>query len=102
MTSSDVETKFMGFAQLPNKNVRRIDIRFMPYESYYCALLYFTGSGNFNRKMRNVAIQMNYKLNEYGLYKINKGGKYERLLVESEKDVFDYLNMEYLPPQLRK
>lgn len=102
LTDSDTATKFMGFCQLKNKNVRRIDIRFMPYESYYTSLLYFTGSGEFNRKMRLLAIQLGYKLNEYGLYKILKNDKYKKILISSEKDVFDYLNMEYLEPQLRK
>ena len=91
LTDPDMATKFMGFAKINKKDVRRIDIRFMPYESYYTSLLYFTGSGEFNRKMRILAIQLNYKLNEYGLYKILKNDKYKRLPVNSEKDVFDYL-----------
>jgi DNA polymerase beta len=102
LTSSDVETKFMGFAKINNNPIRRIDIRFMPYESYYTALLYFTGAGEFNRKMRLLAIQMEYKLNEYGLYKIKKNGKYKKITINSEKDVFDYLGMEYLNPEFRK
>jgi DNA polymerase/3'-5' exonuclease PolX len=102
LTDPDTATKFMGFCQLNNKNVRRIDIRFMPYESYYTSLLYFTGSGDFNRKMRLLAIQLDYKLNEYGLYKILKNDKYKKIPISSEKDVFDYLGMEYLEPQFRK
>jgi len=101
LTDPDFATKFMGFCKL-NNNVRRIDIRFMPYESYYTALLYFTGSGDFNRKMRLLAIQLDYKLNEYGLYKILKNDKYKKIPITSEKDVFDYLGMEYLEPQFRK
>ena len=107
LTDPDTTTKFMGFCQLKNKNkhindIRRIDIRFMPYESYYSALLYFTGSGEFNRKMRLLAIQLNYKLNEYGLYKIMNNDKYKKLEIKSEKDIFDYLGMEYLEPPFRK
>lgn len=101
LTGTDTKTKFMGFCKLPSKYVRRIDIRFIPYESYYTALLYFTGSGEFNRKMRHIAIQMNYKLNEYGLYKIDKNDKLKKIPINSEKDVFQYLNMDYLEPQFR-
>lgn len=111
LTDPNTLTKFMGFCKLPNKEIRRIDIRFMPYDSYYTSLLYFTGSGEFNRKMRSIAIQMNYKLNEYGLYKIDpdiQRGKnevdesLEAIKITSEKDVFEYLGMEYLEPELRK
>jgi len=98
LTSDDVTTKYMGFCRLKkNSIVRRIDIRFFPYKSYYTALLYFTGSKDFNKKMRLTAISMGYKLNEYGLY--DQNGK--AFKITSEKDVFDLLGMEYLPPEKR-
>ncbi len=31
---------------------RRIDIKYISFSNYYAALLYFTGSDNFNREMR--------------------------------------------------
>lgn len=71
----------------------------MPCESYYSALLYFTGSGSFNKKMRSVAINAGYLLNEYGLFKRDTK---KMIKVKSEKDIFDILNMEYLEPQFRK
>ena len=43
--------------------------------------------------MRQEAIKLNMKLNEYGLFKDN-----EKLKVNSEKDIFDYLNLKYLEP----
>lgn len=104
LTSDEVSTKYMGLCQLQIQNnkennypIRRIDIRFIPYESYYSATLYFTGSADFNRKMRRVAESMDYKLNEYGLF--NEKGK--PLKIKSEKDIFDYLGMEYVSPELR-
>jgi DNA polymerase/3'-5' exonuclease PolX len=99
LTSLNVATKYMGICRLtPNHKIRRIDIRFMPQESYYTAILYFTGTREFNRKMRGVALSMGYKLNEYGLSD-SKGKPFK---VSSEKDIFDILNMEYLQPQYRK
>jgi DNA polymerase/3'-5' exonuclease PolX len=74
----------------------------MPYDSYYTSLLYFTGSGEFNRKMRLLASQMNYKLNEYGLYKKLKNNKYKKIHIASEKDIFNHLHMEYINPPFRK
>lgn len=99
LTSLKVPTKYMGICRLtPKHKLRRIDIRFMPIESYYTAILYFTGSSEFNRKMRTVALSMGYTLNEYRLLD-NKGKPFK---INSEKDIFDYLNMEYLQPQYRK
>lgn len=98
LTDKFYEKKYMGFCQLDkNHDVRRIDIRYVPYESYYAAILYFTGSGPFNQKMRLIAKQMGYKLNEYGIYDNN--GK--KISIKSEKDIFDALGMEYLPPEQR-
>lgn len=91
------KNKFMGFTQLKNKPVRRIDIRFIPYKSYYPALLYFTGSGEFNRKMRMVANSMDYTLNEYGLYDSDD----KLIKITSEEDIFNKLGMEYLEPEQR-
>lgn len=97
-TSEDVPTKYMGVCKLtPKSLLRRIDIRYIPQESYYTAILYFTGSGEFNKKMRSVALSMGYTLNEYRLLD-NKNRPFK---IESEKDIFDYLNMEYLQPNER-
>lgn len=99
LTSDNVPTKYMGLCKLDkNKPLRRIDIRCMPQESYYTAILYFTGSDQFNRRMRNLAHTMGYEtLNEYGLYD-SQGNP---AVITSEKDVFDKLNMEYLQPPER-
>jgi DNA polymerase beta len=97
MTDKHIQTKYMGFSKYKNNYVRRIDIRFIPYDSYYSALLYFTGSGDFNKKMRQIAKIKGYKLSEYGLFDENDN----KMKITSEKDVFKYLDMEYLPPRLR-
>jgi DNA polymerase/3'-5' exonuclease PolX len=101
-TSLNVPTKFMGLCK-KKRHIRRIDIRMIPLESLHYATLYFTGSGDFNKKMRKNAMNLGYILNEYGLYfidskKLVKSMKY----INSEKDIFEILNMEYLPPHLRE
>jgi len=60
LTGEDVKTKFMGIFKY-NNIIGRIDIRYIPYESYYYALLYFTGNKDFNRNIRMVAISHGYK-----------------------------------------
>jgi DNA polymerase/3'-5' exonuclease PolX len=110
-------TKFNGIIRLSEGNLaRRIDIRFVPFISYYPALLYFTGSGNFNVEMRIRAKNMGYKLSEYNISKIEtKGnilpGKHiskkdiineTPVKVNSEKAIFDVLGMDYLEPKDRE
>jgi len=97
LTDKNIETKYMGFSKFKENPPRRMDIRFIPYESWYSALLYFTGSADLNKKMRQIAKNKNLKLSEYGLFK--QDGK--PLKIESERDVFDALEMEYLHPRLR-
>jgi len=91
------KTKYMGFLKYKNNPNRRIDIRFVPYESYHSALLYFTGSAELNKKMRQIAKTKKLKLSEYGLFKDNG----EKIPINNERDVFNILEMEYLPPRLR-
>lgn len=97
MTDKNIHTKYMGFCKYKENPPRRIDIRFIPYESYFTALLYFTGSAELNKQMRNIAKSKNLKLSEYGLFKENG----EKIKIESERDIFDALDMEYLLPRLR-
>ena len=95
ITSSTVLTKYMGFCKYKSK-VYRIDIRLVPYESLYPALIYFTGSYQLNTIMRINAKKLGYKLNEYGLYKNN-----ELIYISEEKELFEILKMEYLEPEQR-
>lgn len=97
LTSDDVSTKYMGIYKLNNNPYRRIDIRYVPYNSFYTAILYFTGSKEFNKKMRFLATNMGYLLNEYGLYNENN----KQIDIYSEKDIFDILGMEYVTPDKR-
>ena len=108
--TKDGKSKYMGMCKLADNPVRRIDIRFVPYESKGAAILYFTGSGGFNRIMRKWAMQQGYKLNEYGLWKrigegkITKDTKFSFCpCSDSEEMIFKELNMPYLtPPQRHK
>jgi DNA polymerase/3'-5' exonuclease PolX len=103
LTDFNNNTKYMGFSKLPRKPVRRVDVRFVLYESYHTALLYFTGSYQLNKDMRVLAKKKGYKLNEYGLYKIKKDGSVSsrKSKIKSEKDIFKKLNMDYLEPNQR-
>ena len=95
-TSGD--TKYMGVTI----GGKRIDIRYIEYESFYPALLYFTGSMTTNKLMRTIALEKGYTLNEYGIYKLTLSGeKGEVIKVNSEKEIFDILGIVYLKPEER-
>jgi DNA polymerase/3'-5' exonuclease PolX len=97
MTDKNITTKYMGFCKYKNNPVRRIDIRYVSYDSYYSALLYFTGSGEFNKNMRNIAKEKGYKLSEYGIFDENN----KKIKVTSEEDFFKILKMDYVNPKYR-
>lgn len=92
LTYKDYKTKYMGFMKYKDIIIR-IDIRLIPYNSLYYSLLYFTGSGDFNQRMRKLAKKLGFKLNEYGLFK-----KEKLYPAKSEEDIFKYLNLSYIPP----
>ena len=110
ITDKNIITKYMGFGRSIGKSIgkskgnksiskiRRVDIRLIPMNSYFPALLYFTGSYEFNQEMRSNAKKLGYKLNEYGLYDKKTG---EDIPILSEQDMFKVLNMKYLAPSER-
>lgn len=93
-------TKYMGICKSSNNNAkgRRIDIRMVKNEQYYPALLYFTGSANHNKIMRQIAVVSGYKLNEYCL--MDQDGIPIKN-IKSEKDIYDILKIVYLEPHER-
>lgn len=97
ITSEEVSSKYMGFCKYKKKTYR-IDIRFMPIESFITALVYFTGSYQLNTLMRSNAKKLGYKLNEYGLFNL-ANNKME--LINSEEELFKFLKMKYLEPEQR-
>ncbi|XP_044861238.1 DNA polymerase beta isoform X1 [Mauremys mutica] len=107
-TLSKGDTKFMGVCQLPSEEdgtnypYRRIDVRLIPKDQYYCGVLYFTGSDIFNKNMRTHALEMGFTINEYTIRPLGVTGVAgEPLPVESEKDIFDYIQWKYREPKER-
>jgi len=99
ITDKNIKTKYMGFGQLNQKlPIRRVDIRLIPMISYFSALLYFTGSYEFNQEMRSQAKKLGFKLNEYGLYDNRTD---EMIIILSEQEMFSKLGMNYLSPEQR-
>jgi len=98
------DKKFMGIVKLKDSNTaRRLDMLITFPEEYACALLYFTGSKEHNIKVRNKALKMGYTLNEHRMEKSKQGGLKvpDVPIFNTEKDIFDFLEMEYIKPSLR-
>ncbi|XP_045625735.1 DNA polymerase beta [Procambarus clarkii] len=102
-TLSQGDSKFMGVFQLEeNLPHRRLDIRLLPHDQYYCGILYFTGSDMFNKAMRAHALEQGFTLNEYCIRPIGSTGvPGEALPVSCEKDIFEYINYKYKEPYER-
>lgn len=103
------DTKFMGVCKLEKEDddeddylYRRIDVRLIPSDQYFCGTLYFTGSDLFNKDMRTRALEEGFTLNEYGIKPLGSTGvPGEPLAVSSEEDVFDYVGMKFKKPSER-
>ena len=95
----------MGLSKLKNhRKYRRIDIMFTSTNEYPFAILYFTGSKEFNTKMRQEALNQGYSMNEYSLTCVEEGSqdnKLENASFLQEKDIFDFLQIDYVEPSKR-
>ena len=80
-----------------DKNIVRIDIKIVPIQSFFTALMHYTGSSEFNQKMRIHAKSLGFLLNENGLFDSNK----KALKIDSEQDIFDNLLLKYISPEKR-
>ncbi|XP_044764101.1 DNA polymerase beta-like [Coccinella septempunctata] len=97
------ETKFMGACRLnPNSITRRLDIRLLPQDQYYCGVLYFTGSDMFNKAMRAHALEHGHTINEYCVRPIGSlGTPGEAVPIHSEEEIFEYIQFPYKKPEER-
>lgn len=89
-------TKYLGICKTSDGTAFRIDMEVIKPEEWPFALLYFTGSGPFNEKQRLVAKKKGYSLSEHGLKDVELGTYVKGL--KNERDIFEFLEMEYLEP----
>jgi len=82
----------------------RIDLRVQPKASYGSMLQYFTGSKAHNIQLREYALRKGYTLNEHGLSQItnNKSQDTKRNQFENEEDLYSFLGLQYIPPEIRE
>jgi len=75
------------------------DLRMVARESQGAAMQYFTGSKAHNILLRDRAIGLGFKLNEYGLFRLDDDA---RVASDREDDVYRALGLEWVPPELRE
>ena len=112
-TLASGKKKFMGVVMLEKagySKARHLDIIDTSAEHFPFAVLYFTGSGGFNSKMRGDALKLGYSMNEYCLSDKNTKVPIESKIIlnklgkpsfETEQDIFSFLELDYVEPQNR-
>jgi len=77
----------------------QVDLRVVDEESFGSALQYFTGSKEHNIRLRELAMDKNWKLSEYGLHDKRTD---EKIAGEREGDIYEALGLNYIEPELRE
>ena len=88
----------------------QVDLRILPRRSYGAALHYFTGSKAHNIAVRTLGVERGLRISEYGIFRTSKGKKAEGAGVEegerlggvNEEDVFQAVDLDWVPPELRE
>lgn len=75
----------------------QIDLMVQSPNSYGALLQHFTGSKHHNISLREYALKKGLSLSEYGIKKQGKLYKFK-----NEKNFYNYLGLEYIPPELRE
>jgi DNA polymerase (family 10) len=81
------------------RNNLQVDVRLLPRSGYGAALQYFTGSKMHNVALRQRAIKRGLTLNEYALLRVEDN---KIIAAESEADIYNALDLDYIPPEVRE
>lgn len=84
---------------LLKENSRQVDLRIVNQDEWGSALLYFTGSKEHNIHLRTIAKEKEYKISEYGIFKIENG---EKLTGNTEEEIYNTLGFQFIPPEMRE
>lgn len=80
------------------KNGLQVDLRFVVPSEYGAALQYFTGSKEHNVRVREIAKDNEYKVNEYGIFTKEE----KRVAGKTEVEMYRTLGLDYIEPELRE
>src|SRR3990172_9003996 len=77
----------------------QVDLRVVDPDQYGAALLYFTGSKAHNIRLRQLALESQWTLNEYALSEIESG---KVVASRTEGEIYEALGLPFLEPPLRE
>lgn len=77
----------------------QVDCRAVAPEQFGAAWQYFTGSQAHNIRLRGMALRAGLTLNEYGVFRLDGGG---RVAGETEEGVYAALGLPWIPPAERE
>lgn len=77
----------------------QIDLMVVAPDHYWSALHHFTGSKEHNVRLREMAHKKGMKINEYGVFTRESD---QFIPVTGEADIYAYLELPYIPPELRE
>ena len=104
--------KMMAVARIgPKGKARHLDLFVFPSDQYPFALMFATGSGEFNVRFRSYALEQGWSLSDKGLFRGNSKGpaatpaeiqaRIGKSEITSEHDIFQFLGVHYLKPEER-
>lgn len=104
--------KLMCVAKLgPTEKARHLDVFIFHEHQYPFAIIYATGSGDFNVRFRNHALQIGWSLSDKAICAGEAGGeppsesqlmeKIGKPMITSEEDIFRFLGVRYIAPKDR-
>jgi DNA polymerase (family X) len=77
----------------------QVDLRIVEHKSFGTVLQYFTGSKEHNVSLRQLSQGRGYSLSEYSLTRLADS---QDLFFDREEDVYAYLGLQYISPELRE
>ena len=86
----------------------QVDLMVQPPGSYGSLLQHLTGSKHHNIALREYAIRKGFSLSEYGIRKLKSpalpaGGQKPKVKsFRTEKEFYNYLGLDWIPPELRE
>jgi DNA polymerase (family 10) len=92
----------------------QVDLRIVEDGAFGAAMMYFTGSKDHNVRLRERAIRMGFRLNEYGLFPAAAGADegddarppqrrgVKPVAAKTEEEVYARLGLVWIPPELRE
>jgi len=94
---ASVITKGESVIRVKLRSGLEVDLKLATQENWGSLLQHYTGSKLHNIKLRSIAKQSGLSLSEYGIASKNSVENFR-----SEKEFYKFLNMQYIPPEIRE